>query len=116
MEARASVCDCARALLSRPVQPGPAVREGRGRWIVLGVSATSATGASGRAVMGWFSRAERGFALGVRHMAMPVGGALASLVLPAVAGAGGVRAALLALAGLVAVAAAAAMLWMREAP
>ena len=40
---------------------------------MLGASATSATG---RAVMGWFPRSERGTALGVRQMAMPLGGAI----------------------------------------
>ena len=32
--------------------------------------------------MGWFARTERGFALGIRQMALPLGGALASLTLP----------------------------------
>lgn len=84
--------------------------------LLAGMLGASATGASGRAVMGWFSRAERGFALGVRQMALPLGGALSSLTLPLVAGAGGLRAALLVLAGLTATAALAAALWMREAP
>src|SRR5262249_40042701 len=55
--------------------------------------------ASGRAVMGWFGRHERGLALGVRQMAVPLGGAVGALTLPALADAGGVEAALLALAG-----------------
>jgi sugar phosphate permease len=33
-------------------------------------------------VMGWFSAQQRGFALGVRQTAVPVGGAIAALVLP----------------------------------
>jgi hypothetical protein len=32
--------------------------------------------------MGWFARTERGFALGIRQMALPLGGAPASLTLP----------------------------------
>jgi len=84
--------------------------------LLAGMLGASATGASGRAIMGWFSRSERGFALGVRQMALPLGGALSSLTLPIVAGAGGLRAALLVLAGVAATAAVAAALWMREAP
>ena len=41
---------------------------------VTGAFGASATGASGRAVMGWFTRHERGYALGIRQMALPVGG------------------------------------------
>lgn len=81
-----------------------------------GMLGASATGASGRAVMGWFGRGERGLALGIRQMALPLGGALSSLTLPWLAGLGGVRAALLWLAGLSLVAAVAAFVWMRDAP
>jgi sugar phosphate permease len=81
-----------------------------------GALGASATGASGRAVMGWFDRSERGFALGIRQMALPLGGAIASLALPHLAGADGVRGALLALAGLCLTAAVAAAVFMRDAP
>jgi len=81
-----------------------------------GMLGASATGASGRAVMGWFGRGERGLALGIRQMALPLGGALSSLTLPWLAGVGGVRAALLWLAGLSLTAAVAAVVWMRDAP
>jgi sugar phosphate permease len=81
-----------------------------------GMLGASATGASGRAVMGWFGRGERGLALGIRQMALPLGGALSSLTLPWMAGLGGVRAALLWLAGLSLAAAVAALVWMRDAP
>lgn len=84
--------------------------------LLAGMAGASATGASGRAVMGWFARTERGFALGIRQMALPLGGALASLTLPLIAGVGGVGAALMALAGLSFAAALAAALWMRDAP
>jgi sugar phosphate permease len=84
--------------------------------LLAGMLGASATGASGRAVMGWFARRERGLALGIRQMALPLGGALASVALPWAAGAGGVRAALLGLAGLSLVAALAALVWMRDAP
>jgi len=85
----------------------------------LGVAAmfgASVTGASGRAVMGWFGREERGLALGIRQMALPLGGALASFALPPIVGASGLRGALLAIAGLAVVAAVAAAVWLRDAP
>jgi sugar phosphate permease len=84
--------------------------------LVAGMLGSSSTGASGRAVMGWFSYRERGFALGIRQMALPLGGALASLALPQLVGLGGLRAALLSLAGLSLAAAAAAAVLMRDPP
>jgi sugar phosphate permease len=84
--------------------------------VAAGMLGASATGASGRAVMGWFGRRERGFALGVRQTAVPLGGGVAALTLPLLAAAGGLRAALLALAGGCLAAAAVAGLWMREPP
>jgi nitrate/nitrite transporter NarK len=47
--------------------------------------------ASGRAVMSWFAPAQRGFALGIRQTAVPLGGAAAALFLPPAAAAGGWR-------------------------
>src|SRR4051794_610820 len=84
--------------------------------LLAGGMGASATGASGRAVMGWFSRAERGTALGIRQMALPLGGAVGSLALPRVVGAGGIEAALLTLAGVALTAAVAAAALMRDAP
>jgi sugar phosphate permease len=84
--------------------------------LIAGMLGSSSTGASGRAVMGWFSYRERGFALGIRQMALPLGGALASLALPQLVGLGGLQAALLSLAGLSLAAAAAAALLMRDPP
>jgi sugar phosphate permease len=56
-------------------------------WLVLflglaGIAGGSVQSGSGRAVMRWFSAGERGLALGVRQTAVPVGGAVAALVLP----------------------------------
>jgi sugar phosphate permease len=81
-----------------------------------GTLGCSATGASGRAVMGWFARSERGFALGIRQMALPLGGALASLTLPWLVDAHGLDAAFVALAGLSFTAAVASALLMRDPP
>jgi len=83
---------------------------------VTGGLGASAASASGRAVMGWFGRAERGFALGIRQTAVPLGGAVGALALPVAAHAGGIDAALLLLAAGCAVGAAGAAVWIREPP
>ena len=49
---------------------------------LAGAAGASVSSASGRAVMHWFEPAERGFALGARQTAIPLGGLLAALVLP----------------------------------
>ena len=59
-------------------------------WLVAllglaGVAGGSVQSGSGRAVMRWFSARERGLALGVRQTAVPIGGAVAALVLPLLA-------------------------------
>jgi sugar phosphate permease len=84
--------------------------------LLAGMLGASSTGASGRAVMGWFGRDERGFALGIRQMALPLGGAAASVALPHVVDAGGLKGAFLTLAGLCLTAAIAAVAFMRDAP
>lgn len=72
--------------------------------------------ASGRAVMSWFAREERGMALGIRQMAVPLGGATAAVVLPVLVIAGGVSAALVGLACGSAAGALVAAIWLRDAP
>ena len=84
--------------------------------VAAGMLGASATGASGRSVMGWFGRKERGFALGVRQMAVPLGGGIAALSLPLLAATTGLRGAFLVLAGGCVLAALAAARWMREPP
>ena len=81
-----------------------------------GMLGSCSNAATGRAVMGWFSRAERGTALGIRQMATPLGGGLAALALPALAAGGGLRAALLALSVVVLAAAVASAIWIRTPP
>ncbi len=83
---------------------------------LAGASGAAATGASGRAVMGWFGWRERGMALGLRQMALPLGGAIGSISLPLLAGAQGLQAAFYALAGLMVVAAAVCAALLREPP
>ncbi|HET9673174.1 MAG TPA: MFS transporter [Gaiellaceae bacterium] len=55
----------------------------------------SVQSASGRAVMQWFGPSERGLAFGVRQTAVPLGGVIGALVLPALANAHGVEASFL---------------------
>jgi sugar phosphate permease len=59
---------------------------------VAGALGASVNAASGRAVMQWFSADQRGLALGVRQTAIPLGGAIAALALPAVNSAAGLKA------------------------
>jgi len=63
---------------------------------VAGAAGASVNSASGRAVMQWFPVGERGLALGVRQTAIPLGGFVAALVLPAL----GLRSAFVFLAAL----------------
>jgi len=72
--------------------------------------------ASGRAVMSWFGPAERGLALGIRQTAVPLGGAIAAVVLPALASGPGLRSAFLALAVGSGLGAAVGLALLRDAP
>jgi len=67
---------------------------------ISGAAGASVNSASGRAVMHWFAADERGLALGIRQTAIPLGGLVAALTLPALAAGGGSKAAFLFLAGL----------------
>jgi sugar phosphate permease len=73
--------------------------------VAAGAAGASVNAASGRMVMGWFPRTERGLAMGTRQTAQPLGVALAALGLPPLARAHGVHAALLYPAALCVVAA-----------
>jgi sugar phosphate permease len=80
--------------------------------VVAGIGGASVNAASGRLVMGWFPREQRGLAMGIRQTAQPLGVAVAAAVLPSLATSlGAVRAVVvpallcLACAALVAVAA-----------
>ena len=63
---------------------------------LAGAAGASVNAASGRAVMYWFSPAERGLALGLRQTAIPLGGLIAAVALPLL----GLRSGLLLLAAL----------------
>jgi sugar phosphate permease len=84
--------------------------------VLAGAAGASVNAASGRAVMSWFEPSERGFALGIRQTALPLGGAAAALALPPIAAAGGTDAGLLALAGACLATALAGAAGLREAP
>lgn len=49
---------------------------------LAGAIGAGVNAASGRAVMAWFGEDERGLALGIRQMAVPLGGAIAAIALP----------------------------------
>ncbi len=83
---------------------------------LAGMVGAAVNAATGRAVMSWFPASERGLALGIRQTAVPVGGGLGALVLPALASSFGLGAAFLALALACAAAAVASFVWLREAP
>src|SRR5215468_10528921 len=51
--------------------------------VVGGAAGGSVFAASGRLILGWFARHERGFAMGIRQSAQPLGVALAAATLPA---------------------------------
>jgi len=85
-------------------------------WLVAflglsGIAGGSVQSGSGRAVMRWFTAAERGLALGIRQTAVPIGGGIAALVLPQL---GSPKAGLLFVAGLVLAGALAGALVLRS--
>jgi sugar phosphate permease len=85
--------------------------------VLLGVSGAaggSVQSGSGRAIMNWFDRDERGLALGIRQTAVPVGGIVGALALPTVVAGGGLRGAFLLLAGMSALGAVLGALLLRE--
>jgi sugar phosphate permease len=58
------------------------------RWILLfavGAFSASIHSASGRLILGWFGAHERGLAMGIRQMGLPLGVGAAALVLPPLA-------------------------------
>jgi sugar phosphate permease len=84
--------------------------------VLAGAAGASVNAASGRAVLGWFPPDERGFAMGVRQTALPVGAGIAAAGLPPLAAARGLDAAFLAMAAACGAAAVVVALLVREAP
>lgn len=54
--------------------------------VCAGAGAVSANAASGRVVVGWFAPRQRGLAMGIRQMSVPLGVAAGALVIPPLAG------------------------------
>ncbi|TDN68453.1 MFS transporter [Paraburkholderia sp. BL10I2N1] len=82
--------------------------------LLVGVLGGSVNGSSGRAVMAWFREGERGLAMSIRQTAVPAGGGLGAMALPALAAWHGFTMVYSVLAGLCALTAAFAWLWLHE--
>jgi MFS family permease len=84
-------------------------------WVGMsGVGYAASTPAGGRAILMWFAR-DRGLAMGIRQMGVPVGGIIGALILPALATAFNYRVAL-AVAGLLALVPAVAVAFLYRDP
>jgi sugar phosphate permease len=83
---------------------------------IAGASGASINTATGRAVTSWFTRATRGFALGVRQTSVPIGGLVAAVGIPLIVEESGSRGALLVLAGFSLAAGCLAAGWLVEGP
>jgi sugar phosphate permease len=80
---------------------------------LAGAAGGSVFAASGRLILGWFARRERGLAMGIRQSAQPLGVAIAAVTLPTL-GAGGRAGPLLFLAVFCLVSAAAVLVFVRD--
>jgi sugar phosphate permease len=85
-------------------------------FVVAGALGAVANVASGRVVMGWVRFTERGTAFGLRQAAVPLGGAVAAVSLPALVAATDPRSGPLALGLACIVAAGACAVWLRDPP
>jgi sugar phosphate permease len=83
---------------------------------VAGGVAAGVNSATGRAVMAWFRRDERGLALGIRQMAVPLGGAIGAIALPLLEQHLSLRAAFMGLAGASLTGAIVALVFIRVEP
>jgi MFS family permease len=82
--------------------------------LALGLLGGSVNGSSGRAVMAWFAVHERGLAMSIRQTAVPAGGGLGALVLPALAEHAGFAAVFGTLAAMCALSAVLTIIWLHE--
>jgi sugar phosphate permease len=82
--------------------------------LFAGMFSSVANAASGRAVMSWFGANERGFALGLRQMSIPLAAAAAAILLPLIALRFGVPIVFEVLGLLMAAAAVASAVWLRR--
>jgi sugar phosphate permease len=63
--------------------------------LVGGAASASANAASGRVVLGWFPQHRRGFAMGIRQIAQPLGVTVSAVTIPGIAQRSGVAGALI---------------------
>ena len=84
--------------------------------VLGGMAAASTNAASGRVVVGWFPRSRRGLAMGIRQMSQPLGVTLAAVTVPPLGASGGVGAAILLPAVLMALLAPVAALAIADPP
>jgi MFS family permease len=83
---------------------------------VGGIGSASSNGASGRLIVGWFAGHRRGLAMGIRQGAQPLAVGLSAILLPNVAAAHGIAAALLIPAVLSGIAALVCGIWVLDPP
>ncbi|MFI5606175.1 MFS transporter [Amycolatopsis sp. NPDC051903] len=87
-----------------------------GVFLVAGACTASVNAASGRVVMGWFSKSERGIAMGIRQTAQPLGVGVAAVGLPPLAARWGFQAAMLLPAALAIVVALLVAVFVQDPP
>lgn len=85
-----------------------------GGLVLVGLLGGSVNGASGRAIMSWFADGERGLAMSIRQTAVPLGGAIGTALLPALALHTGFAGVYAVLAALCLVGAVLCWAWVRE--
>lgn len=85
-------------------------------FVLAGAAGASVFAASGRVVMGWFSRRERGLAMGIRQISTPLGMGIAALLVPPLAEHVGLRATVQVIAAMMAAVAVAAGLLVADPP
>ncbi|MEC3954559.1 MFS transporter [Nocardia sp. CDC153] len=83
---------------------------------LAGAGGGSTNGASGRVIVGWFPKNQRGLAMGIRQTAQPLGVAVGALTIPAVAAAHGFSTAVLVPAVMAGVAAVGCLIGIVDPP
>ncbi|HWF57915.1 MAG TPA: MFS transporter [Candidatus Dormibacteraeota bacterium] len=84
--------------------------------IIVGLAGATPTPAGSTAIISAFAARDRGFIMSIRQTGIPLGGALAALILPPIAIAAGWRVALLVAGGLAVLGAVVGFLWVSGAP
>jgi len=83
---------------------------------LAGAAGASVNAASGRAVLRWFARHRRGFAMGLRQTSVPLGAATSAVLLPTLLARDGMGLGMRALAAICVAGSVASWLWVREPP